>query len=106
MLTSNSSTGSTPFKSARLGLWLPEPTDSLTQTLCKVYGVGSTDPMLPGLVQLHLKLNRDVFSEYAPLEKKVIYLADLHANKGAKLGAIDQTATVALLNSRFSVGGG
>ena len=53
-----------------------------------------------------MKLNRDVFSEYAPLEKKVIYLADLHANKGAKLGAIDQTATVALLNSRFSVGGG
>ena len=74
MPTSNSSSGSTPFKSARLGLWLPEPTDSLTQTLCKVYGIGSTDPMLPGLVQLHLKLNRDVFSEYAPLEKKVIYL--------------------------------
>ena len=100
MPTSNSSTGSSPFKSARLGLWLPEPTDSLTQTLCKVYGIGSTDPMLQGLVELHLNLNRDVFSQYAPLEKKVIYLADLHANKGTRLDTSKFATTQALLNSQ------
>lgn len=56
--------------------------------------------MLYGLVQLHLKLNPELYSEHAPMEKKVIYLADLHAAGGARLDAGKQAATLAVLQGR------
>ncbi len=56
--------------------------------------------MLYGLLQLHLRLNPSVFSEHAPLEKKVIYLADLHANKGTRLDTSKLATTLTILNSQ------
>jgi hypothetical protein len=86
------------IKSAGLGLWLPEPHDSLTQTLCKVYGISFADPLLKEVVALHLALNPEIFAAHRPLQQKVIYLADLQLQRGGALGASQQNALLAKLN--------
>ena len=86
------------IQSAKLGLWLPEPNDSLTKTLCKVYGISMVDPLLKDMVSLHLALNPDIFAAHRPLQQKVIYLADLQLRRGATLGASSQNSLLGKLN--------
>ncbi|HEX4879619.1 MAG TPA: hypothetical protein VFV39_07230 [Limnobacter sp.] len=74
--------------------------DTLEQTLCKVYGIGSNHPMLNGLVQLHLQLNPDIFAAHRPLQKKVIYLAELHANRDAGLTSGQQNNLLSTLHAQ------
>lgn len=85
-------------QSAKLGLWLPEPNDSLTQTLCKVYGISQVDPLLKDVLALHMALNPDIFAAHRPLQQKVIYLADLQMRRGGTLGASQRNALLGKLN--------
>lgn len=85
-------------QSAKLGLWLPEPNDSLTQTLCKVYGISLVDPLLKDVLALHMALNPDIFAAHRPLQQKVIYLADLQMRRGGTLGASQRNALLGKLN--------
>jgi hypothetical protein len=85
-------------KSARLGLWLPEPDDSLIQTLSKVYGISQVDPVMKDLLALHLKLNPDIATAHRPLKQRVIYLADMTMQKGAGLAAPQRAVALKKLN--------
>lgn len=85
-------------QSARLGLWLPEPDDSLIQTLSKVYGISHIDPVMKDVLSLHLALNPDIFAAHRPLQQKVIYLADMRMQRGAGLAAHQRAAILNKLN--------
>lgn len=89
MTTSTSST-----HQARLGLWLPEPGDSLAQTLSKVYRFPITDNRLPSLIELHLQLNFQIKSAHKPLYNSVIYLASVNQKPGEVLSSGHQQALV------------
>lgn len=93
------------IQSAQVGLWLPEPNDSLTQTLCKVYGISLVDPLLKDVVSLHLGLNPDIFAAHRPLQQKVIYLADLQLSRGAALGGTHQTVLAQLHAQKAKLAG-
>jgi hypothetical protein len=82
------------IQQAKLGLWLPEPHDSLIQTLSKVYGLSIVDPLFKEVLALHMALNPDIFAAHQPLRKKVIYLADIHLSRSEK---IDGTSNKQLL---------
>lgn len=82
---------SSNIQSAQLGLWLPEPNDSLIQTLCKVYGLSPIDPLFKEILSLHMALNPDIFAVHRPLQQKVIYLADLRMHRGVSKPVISTT---------------
>lgn len=83
---------------AQLGLWLPEPGDSLAQTLCKVYGLSMVDARLPDLLALHLKINPEIANAHKPLHRSVIYLASVPLHPGATLRGDTQRLALAKLN--------
>lgn len=83
---------------AQLGLWLPEPGDSLAQTLCKVYGLSMVDARLPDLLALHLKINPEIANAHKPLHSSVIYLASVPLHPGATLRGDTQRLALAKLN--------
>lgn len=93
-----SSFGTPGIQSFGLGLWLPEPNDSLTQTLCKVYGISQVDPLLKDVLALHMALNPDIFAAHRPLQQKVIYLAELQMRRGGTLGASQRNALLGKLS--------
>lgn len=70
---------------------LPEPQNSLIQTICKVYGVSKTDPVFYELLSLHMALNLDVFAAHQPLTKRVIYLADIQINRSVHYAGLSKS---------------
>lgn len=75
------------IQEAKLGLWIPQPGDSLNQTLCKVYGLSPLEPIFKDIQTLHMALNPEVFAANQPLKKKVIYLADIKLGSKSMSGA-------------------
>lgn len=74
------------IQDAELGLWIPQPGDSLNQTLSKVYGLSPLEPLFKDIQALHMAINPEVFAAHVPLRVKAIHLADITLGSNASMG--------------------